>query len=310
MTSSFVPIRADGVATAATITIGNFGTNEPDQDRLHIAFGSGYASCRFSLIPAPGNRGTEIHVTSHELNQKQLKAGLRNYRALIEAGDVLGHEFMGRVVETGSAVTGLAKGDRVVVPFAIACGRCEPCVKGKTSGCANSNPSDGTEALEALYGFGGSALFGYSHMFGGYSGGQAEFVRVPFADFGPIKVLDTLTDEQVLSLSDILPTGYMAAENCDIEPEDVVAIWGCGPVGQMAIRSAFMLVGPCHRDRSLRLSPDESARGRRGDDQSRRRRQRPRSAVRSHRRARPRLRDRLRRHGSARHELRRGHRLR
>ncbi len=157
----------------------------------------------------------------------------------MKAGDVVGHEFMGRVVECGSAVTTLAKGDRVVVPFAIACGRCEPCSRGKTSACANSNP--GAEIPETLYGYSGGGLFGYSHMYGGYSGGQAEYVRVPYADFGPIKVPDSLRDDQVLFLSDIFPTGYMAAENCDIEPGDVVAVWGCGPVGQFAIRSAFML---------------------------------------------------------------------
>ena len=157
----------------------------------------------------------------------------------MQAGDILGHEFMGEVVALGSAVTGLAVGDRVIVPFAIACGRCDSCRRGLTSLCDNSNPN--AALADAMYGFSGAGLFGYSHLFGGYAGGQAEYVRVPFADFGPKKVPDALTDEQVLFLTDIFPTGYMAAENCDISPEDVVAVWGCGPVGQFAIRSALHL---------------------------------------------------------------------
>ncbi len=157
----------------------------------------------------------------------------------MQAGDILGHEFMGEVVALGSAVTNLSIGDRVIVPFAIACGRCDYCRRGLTSLCDNSNPN--AALADALYGFSGAGLFGYSHLFGGYAGGQAEYVRVPFADFGPKKVPDALTDEQVLFLTDIFPTGYMAAESCAIEPEDVVAVWGCGPVGQFAIRSALHL---------------------------------------------------------------------
>ena len=157
----------------------------------------------------------------------------------MKSGDVLGHEFMGRVVDRGSAVENLAPGDRVVVPFAISCGKCELCVRGQTSLCQNSNP-DG-EMLDTLYGHGGGGLFGYSHLYGGYAGGQAQYVRVPYGDYGPIKVPPELSDEQVLFLSDIFPTGYMAAENCDLKAGDVVAVWGCGPVGQFAIRSAFML---------------------------------------------------------------------
>ncbi len=167
---------------------------------------------------------------------------LHMYNGLIpgmKSGDVLGHEFMGRVVECGSAVSNLAKGDRVVVPFTISCGHCEPCERGQTSLCANANPNP--ELLDTMYGHGGGGLFGYSHLYGGYSGGQAQYVRVPFADFGPLKVPDELDDEQVLFLTDILPTGYMAAENCDITGGDVVAVWGCGPVGQFAVRSAFLL---------------------------------------------------------------------
>src|SRR5262249_29432958 len=150
-----------------------------------------------------------------------------------------GHEFMGEVVEVGSGVRSLQRGTRVVVPFAIACGACRPCGQGLTSLCDNSNPN--AEMAEALYGFSGAGLFGYSHLYGGYAGGQAELIRVPFADVGPIPVPDGLDDEEVLFLSDVFPTGYMAAEQCGIQPGDIVAVWGCGPVGQFAIASAYML---------------------------------------------------------------------
>jgi threonine dehydrogenase-like Zn-dependent dehydrogenase len=156
----------------------------------------------------------------------------------MRAGDVLGHEFLGEVVATGSAVATLSEGDRVVVPFAIACGRCHYCRRDLWSLCDNSNPN--ARALDYLYGGGGAGLFGYSHLYGGFAGGQAEYVRVPFADVGPVKVSPQLTDEQALFLSDILPTGYMAAENADVRPGHVVAVWGCGPVGQFAIQSAFL----------------------------------------------------------------------
>ncbi len=161
------------------------------------------------------------------------------YIPTMKAGDILGHEFMGEVVETGHAVTNLKKGDRVVVPFTIACGGCFFCKKQFYSACDNSNTNP--EIAEAVYGYSGSGLFGYSHMLGGYAGGQAEFVRVPFADVGPCKVPSHLSDEQVLFLTDIFPTGYMAAENCAIEPGDTVAVWGCGPVGLFCIKSAFLL---------------------------------------------------------------------
>src|SRR5215469_3921570 len=154
-------------------------------------------------------------------------------------GDVLGHEFMGEVVEVGADVTNLKRGDRVVVPFCIACGNCFFCQNGMTSLCDNSNPN--ASMAEKLYGFSAAGLFGYSHLFGGYAGGQAQYARVPFADAGPIKVPDSISDEQALFLSDIFPTGYMAAENCDLKTGDTVAVWGCGPVGQFAIRSAFLL---------------------------------------------------------------------
>jgi len=161
------------------------------------------------------------------------------YIPTMEKGDILGHEFMGEVVELGNEVKNLKKGDRVVVPFTIACGACFFCKKGLWSACDNSNPNAGM--ADKLYGYSGSALFGYSHMLGGYAGGQAEFVRVPFADVGLAKIPEGLTDEQVLFLSDIFPTGYMAAENCDIQRGDTVAVWGCGPVGQFAIKSAYLL---------------------------------------------------------------------
>lgn len=157
----------------------------------------------------------------------------------MERGDILGHEFMGEVVEVGSKVTKLMRGDRVVVPFTICCGRCFYCQNKLWSLCDNTNPN--APVLETMYGSSGAALYGYSHLYGGYAGGQAEYVRVPFADVGPIKIESDLTDEQVLFLSDIFPTGYMAAENCNIKPGDTVAVWGCGPVGQFAIRSAYML---------------------------------------------------------------------
>lgn len=158
----------------------------------------------------------------------------------MRSGDVLGHEFMGEVVEVGPAAgSALKPGDRVVVPFAIACGACWYCREGLTSLCDNSNGNAGM--AEALYGFSGSGLFGYSHLYGGYPGGQAEYVRVPLADTGPLRVPPALSDEQVLFLTDILPTGYMAAENCQIRPGDTVAVWGSGPVGLLAMRSAYLL---------------------------------------------------------------------
>jgi threonine dehydrogenase-like Zn-dependent dehydrogenase len=157
----------------------------------------------------------------------------------MKEGDILGHEFMGEVVEVGRDVMNIQKGDRVVVPFAIACGGCFFCKKQFYSACDNSNPNP--EITENLYGARSSALFGYSHMMGGFAGGQAEYVRVPFADVGPCKVPAHLSDEQVLFLTDIFPTGYMAAENCNIEPGDTVAVYGCGPVGLFCIKSAFLL---------------------------------------------------------------------
>jgi len=157
----------------------------------------------------------------------------------MEKGDILGHEFMGEVVEVGRDVRNLKKGDRVVVPFTICCGRCFYCQKGMWSLCDNTNPN--AALCEKVYGSTSAGLFGYSHLYGGFAGGQAQYARVPFADVGPIKVPEGLRDDQVLFLSDIFPTGYMAAENCNIQPGDTIAVFGCGPVGQFAIRSAYML---------------------------------------------------------------------
>jgi len=157
----------------------------------------------------------------------------------MERGDVLGHEFMGEVVEVGRGVSNLKVGDRVVVPFPIACGNCFACQQGNWSLCENSNPN--AWMAEKMWGHSPCGIFGYSHLLGGFAGGQAEYARVPFADVGPIKVPPHLTDEQVLFLSDILPTGYMGAEMCDIRPGQVVAVWGAGPVGQFAIASARLL---------------------------------------------------------------------
>jgi threonine dehydrogenase-like Zn-dependent dehydrogenase len=157
----------------------------------------------------------------------------------MQKGDILGHEFMGEVVDLGKAVKNLKVGDRVVVPFCIACGNCEQCELGNFSCCENGNPTGWMP--EKLMGHAACGAFGYSHLTGGFAGGQAEYVRVPFADFGPLKVPSTLADEQVLFLSDIFPTGYMGAEMCEITPRKVIAVWGAGPVGQFAIASARML---------------------------------------------------------------------
>jgi threonine dehydrogenase-like Zn-dependent dehydrogenase len=167
---------------------------------------------------------------------------LHLYNGLIptmKRGDVLGHEFMGEIVELGDSVKNLTVGDRVVVPFPIACGRCAQCEREMYSLCENSNPN--AWMAEKLWGYSPCGIFGYSHMLGGYAGGQAEYARVPFADVGPLRVPDDVSDEQALFLSDIFPTGYMAAEACNIQPGDIIAVWGCGPVGQFAIKSAYLL---------------------------------------------------------------------
>ncbi len=156
----------------------------------------------------------------------------------MERGDVLGHEFMGEVVEVGKD-SNLQKGDRVIVPFNIACGNCHYCKKQLFSVCDNSNPN--AVLNEKIYGYPTAGLYGFSHLYGGYNGGQAEYVRVAYSDVNPLKIPEGMTDEQVLFLTDIFPTGFMAAENCNIQPGDTVAIWGAGPVGQFAIRSAYLL---------------------------------------------------------------------
>src|SRR5881398_164812 len=158
------------------------------------------------------------------------------YIPTMQKGDILGHEFMGEVVETGKGITNLKQGDRVVVPFPIACGNCWACKHELYSVCENSNPNAGM--AEKMFGHPTAGIFGYSHLTGGYAGGQAEYARVPYADVGPLKIEDDLPDEQVLFLSDILPTGYMAAEMCNIQPGDTVAVWGCGPVGLLSMKSA------------------------------------------------------------------------
>jgi threonine dehydrogenase-like Zn-dependent dehydrogenase len=201
----------------------------------------GAQDVRVDNVPDPkilNPRDAILKVTSTAICGSDLHL-YDGYIPTMQSGDILGHEFMGEVVETGSEVTKLKKGDRVVVPFTISCGNCFFCNRDLWSLCDNSNPN--AWMAEKFYGHSPSGLFGYSHLMGGYAGGQAEYVRVPFADVGPMKVPEGMTDEQVLFLTDIFPTGYMAAENCDIQPGEIVAVWGCGPVGQFAIRSAFML---------------------------------------------------------------------
>ena len=196
---------------------------------------------RVETVPDPkilNDRDAIVKITSTAI----CGSDLHLYHGVIPTmlpGDILGHEFMGEVVEVGKEVRNLKKGDRVVVPFTIACGSCFFCKSALWSLCDNSNPN--AAMAEALYGYSPSGLFGYSHLLGGFAGGQAEYARVPYADVGPIKVPDGLKDEQVLFLSDIFPTGYQAAEQCNIQPGDTIAVWGCGPVGQFAIQSAYLL---------------------------------------------------------------------
>ncbi|MFW6295885.1 MAG: zinc-dependent alcohol dehydrogenase [Halothece sp.] len=196
---------------------------------------------RVDTVPEPkilNPRDAIVKITSTAICGSDLHL-YDGYIPTMQSGDILGHEFIGEVVEVGKGVTNLKKGDRIVVPFPISCGNCFFCQRDLWSLCDNSNPN--SWMAEKFYGHSTAGIYGYSHLLGGYAGGQAEYVRVPFADVGPIKIPDGLSDEQVLFLTDIFPTGYMAAENCDIQSGDVVAVWGCGPVGQFAIRSAFML---------------------------------------------------------------------
>ncbi|MBK4738323.1 zinc-dependent alcohol dehydrogenase [Noviherbaspirillum pedocola] len=196
---------------------------------------------RVDTVPDPkilNPRDIIIRVTSTAICGSDLHL-YDGYVPSMESGDILGHEPMGEVVEVGSAITNLKIGDRVVVPFPIACGNCFFCEQTLYSCCENSNPN--AAMAEKMWGHSPAGIFGYSHLTGGYAGGQAEYLRVPYADVGPVKIPDGLDDDRVLFLSDILPTGYMAAENCDIKPGHTVAVWGCGPVGQFAIQSAYLL---------------------------------------------------------------------
>jgi threonine dehydrogenase-like Zn-dependent dehydrogenase len=179
-------------------------------------------------ITATAICGSDLHLYDHTI-------------PTMKAGDVLGHEFMGEVVEVGRGNSRLKVGQRVVVPFVIACGQCFFCQQQQFAACDNSNPAETADMSEFLYGYPMTGAFGYSHLTGGYAGGQAEYVRVPYSDVGPIVIPDGIDDEKVLFLSDILPTGWMAAENCEIKPTDTVAVWGCGPVGLFAVQSAFAL---------------------------------------------------------------------
>ena len=201
----------------------------------------GKEDVRIETVPDPklvDARDAIVKVTATAICGSDLHL-YDGYMPTMESGDVLGHEFMGEVMEVGSGNTTLKRGDRVVVPFAIACGNCFFCKKEMYSLCDTSNPN--AEAARKAMGHSPAGLFGYSHMLGGFAGGQAEYVRVPFSDVGPLKIQPGLQDEQVLFLSDVFPTGYMAAENCQMEPGDTIAVWGCGPVGQFAIQSAWLL---------------------------------------------------------------------
>lgn len=201
----------------------------------------GKEDVRVKDVPDPkilNPRDAVIEITSSAICGSDLHL-YDGFIPTMKAGDILGHEFMGRVVETGTAVERVKVGDRVVVPFPIACGMCFPCQSKLFSLCENTNPN--AWIMEQMFGHATGGLYGYSHMTGGYAGGQAQMARVPFADMNGFKVPDELTDEQVLFLTDILPTGYMAAEQCDIRHGDTIAVWGCGPVGQFAIKSAKLL---------------------------------------------------------------------
>lgn len=201
----------------------------------------GVHDVRVEHVPDPeivNPRDAIVRVTSTAICGSDLHL-YDGYIPTMHRGDILGHEFMGEVVEVGGAVTNVSRGDRVVVPFNIACGACFFCAREMFSLCENSNPNAGI--TEKVYGHACAGLFGYSHMMGGYAGGQAEYVRVPFADVGCLKIESDLDDDKILFLTDIFPTGYMAAESCGIQAGDVIAVFGCGPVGQFAIRSAFLL---------------------------------------------------------------------
>ena len=201
----------------------------------------GAKNLRVDTVPDPkilNSRDAVIRITSTAI----CGSDLHLYNGFVPSmvhGDILGHEFMGEVVELGKGVKNLKVGDRVIVPFPIACGDCWSCKNQMFSLCENSNPN--AHLAEKMWGHSPAGVFGYSHLLGGYAGGQAEYARVPFADVGPLKVPDHLDDDKVLFLTDVFPTGYMGAEMCDIAPGDTIAVWGCGPVGQFAVASAKLL---------------------------------------------------------------------
>jgi threonine dehydrogenase-like Zn-dependent dehydrogenase len=223
---------------------------------------NGIQDVRVEQVPDPmilNPQDAILRVTSTAICGSDLHL-YNGYIPAMKPGDILGHEFMGEVVQVGPEVKNLKIGERVIVPFPISCGKCWFCEQELWSLCDNSNPN--AAAAEALFGFSPAGIFGYSHLMGGYAGGQAEYVRVPFADVGPYKVPEHLTDEQVLFLTDIFPTGYMAAETANIQPGDVVAVWGCGPVGLFAIKSAYLLgaervIAIDHVPERLRMAQDD-----------------------------------------------------
>ncbi len=201
----------------------------------------GKQDIRCDFVPDPGieePRDAIVKVTSCAICGSDLHL-YDGYIPGMESGDIMGHEFMGEVVDVGRENNKLKIGDRVVVPFTIVCGECEQCHRGNFSVCERTNPN--RETANKMFGHTTAGLFGYSHITGGYAGGQAEYVRVPYADVAPIKIPDELTDEQALFLGDIFPTGWQAAVQCDIQSTDTVAIWGAGPVGQFSVRSAILL---------------------------------------------------------------------
>jgi threonine dehydrogenase-like Zn-dependent dehydrogenase len=208
---------------------------------MKAAVWMGPRDVRVETVPDPKILNPQdciVRVTSTAICGSDLHL-YNGYIPTMEKGDILGHEFMGEVVETGRAVKNLKVGDRVVVPFPIACGKCLNCSGHLFAVCENSNPN--AFMAEKLWGYSPAGIFGYSHLTGGYAGGQAQYVRVPFADVGPVRIPPGVPDEKVLFLSDILPTGWMGADNCRIKRGDTIAVWGCGPVGQFAIKSAFLL---------------------------------------------------------------------
>ncbi len=201
----------------------------------------GKTDVRVQEVPEPkilNERDAIVRISSTAICGSDLHL-YNGFVPTMKSGDILGHEFMGEIVETGSAVKNLKAGDRVVVPFPISCGACAQCRRGLFSLCENTNPN--AWMAEKLWGYSPAGIYGYSHLTGGYPGGQSEYARVPFADVNPLKIPAGMSDEQVLFLSDILPTGYMGAEMCGIQPGDTIAVWGCGPVGQFAIKSAKLL---------------------------------------------------------------------